>query len=126
MKLFEDILWKVKCPTDIEVIAAHFVDNYVPENHFRTLDFSAAFIPWQDPWFAYRRMLGSIYGIAACYKPPDDSPSKPGWNRKLRNKHPNLHTDELVEKVFLEVLAILKELDNQTTRPNHTNAVRQA
>lgn len=109
MKLFKNILWTFHCPTDVDTIAAHFVAIHVPKQEAGELDFTTAFTPWQDPWFAYRRMLGSIYGISACYKAPDDSPSKPGWNRKLWKKHSDLTTDELVEKVFIEVLNLLKK-----------------
>ena len=103
------LLWrKFRCPSSRSKIAQHFLDNYVLKDHLEDLDFDTAYDEFVDPWFAYRRRIGSIYGVAICYKPPDDSPSKMGWNRKLWRENPEHTPEELVELIFDEFLALLK------------------
>jgi|GEM_PF-5166087 len=113
MEFFENIIWRLKCPHSVDEIAEHFIANYIPTEYLGTYDFSGAFTDFQDPWFAYRRMLANIYGVSDCYKPPDDSPSQPSWNRKLRLRYPDLDPEGLVELVFTRMLDLLKAADNK-------------
>lgn len=116
MSLLEDFLWRFRCPEAIDAISDHFVTNYVPMEHSDEFDFTTAYVDWVDPWFAYRRMIGSIYGIVICYKPPDDSPTKRGWNRRIWEKHKELTPDALVEAIFDNVLERIKGIVAQTKK----------
>jgi hypothetical protein len=74
------------------------------------LQFESAYIEFEDPWFAYRRMIGSIYGITTCYKPPHGGVALRGWNHRLWRQYEEASPEALVEEVFDEVLRRLKQL----------------
>ncbi len=111
MALFKNILWKFRCPTSVDDIAANFVDAHISKEQKTKYDFDAAHIERADPWFAYRRRIAAIYGVASTYKPAENKPSKRGWNRGLWSKHENKTPDELVEAIFNTVLERLKRLN---------------
>lgn len=122
MAMLGNILWRFKCPKSVAEIARHFVDNYTPKDQIGKYDFETAYIDWEDPWFAHRRMIGSIYGVAVCYKPPDDSPTMRGWNRQLWKEHETLTPDELVETIFDMALERLKQLTVDAQQPAEQGA----
>ena len=80
--LVQSLLWRIRCPKAKDDIAKHFakrVSNWVEVSE---LDFTEAFADYQDPWFAWRRMISSVYGVAIGYRAPDEAPAKRGLEPK--------------------------------------------
>lgn len=110
MTMLRNILWRFKCPKSVADIARHFVDTYIPNDQIATHDFETAYTDFIDPWFAYRRRIGFIYGVANNYRPPDNSTVARGWNHKLWKSHETLTPDELVETIFSTALERLQQI----------------
>ncbi len=121
MGIIENFIWRFTCPKSVDSIAVHFVRNHVPREHIDNLDFDSASIEWQDPWFAYRRRIGSIYGVVISYRPPDDSPTRRGWNRRLWRSHEGLSPDDLVERIFESVLTRLRAKARKPAEQMHAS-----
>ena len=126
MALLGNILWRFRCPVSIDGIATDFVDTRIPQDQIAKHDFRTAHVEWEDPWLAYRRRIGSIYGVAVCYKPPNDTPSKRGWNRRLWRNHENLTPDELVETIFDTALERLKRINEEIKQTAEQDAAGQS
>lgn len=113
MALLGNIMWRLKCPQSIDDIAKHFVDTHIPNEQIGKHNFSTAYIDLHDPWFAYRRRIAFIYGVAVCYKSSNGEPAKRGWNRSLWRNHKILAPDELVEVIFDATLEHLKRITEE-------------
>ena len=115
MPMLKDILWKLNCPNSIEAIAEHFVTNHISIEQIENLDFSTVKDEYRDPWFAYKRRIGSIYGITKCYKSPDGLETSPGWNRRIFRKYKTISPDNLIESIFIETYNRLKKIRSKIT-----------
>lgn len=100
MHLIRQLFWRFQCPTDIDAVADDFVSWILPSIDLATLDFSTAFESCRDPWFAWRRMIATRYGVATSYKPPDGGPVSRYWNRELWKKYRDQTPEGLVDAIF--------------------------
>lgn len=121
MHAIRQILWRFRCPSDIDAVADDFVSWILPHIDLSSLDFGTAFEDNRDPWFAWRRMIAARYGIASNYKAPDGSPARRYWNRALWTKYGGEYPEGLVDVIFGKVFCRLK---NEATRRN-TNPAEQ-
>jgi hypothetical protein len=102
-----EFYWRCTCPGTIESIADDFINNHLlPLKGIRSLDFSK--IDDGDPWFAWRRRISAIYGVATTYRDPRGKSPKPGWNRRLWRNTPDLAPEQLVERIFDTAIARLR------------------
>ena len=111
-----EVHWRLTCPDTIEKIAVDFIEKRLPRHDvLRSLDFSK--IDDGDPWLAWRRRINSIYGVGTCFQHPRGGVAKQGWNQRLWLNAPNLHPEELVERIFDTIIVFLKEsLETVSTR----------
>lgn len=107
MQLIRNFIWRLRCPDDVDSIAADFVASVLHRTDPSSLDFESAFKDHIDPWFAWRRMIATRYGIAANYQSPNGTEAKYGWNKRLWKKHQNLSPEELVDIISHKVVDIL-------------------
>ena len=91
--------WRRKCPETIEQIAEDFVDNHCPPIDEMSLSLFDR-IHDGDPWFAWRRRISTIYGIAEEFADPRNRPQRGGWNRRLWKQYDSYLPDDLVEIAF--------------------------
>lgn len=108
MALLKTVHWRFRCPKQIDGVAKDFVEWISRDIDPSNLDFDSAFVEFHDPWFAWRRMIATRYGIASNYRSPNGVPAKPAWNRKLRKRNSDLTPEQLVERVFERVVVRLR------------------
>lgn len=107
--------WRKVCPDTLEAIADDFIAKHLPDcSVCQALDFNR--IDDGDPWFAWRRRVAAIYGVATCYQHPRGDVARPGWNRSLWQHHPNTSPEQLVDRIFEQIIQQLRTANERSTR----------
>lgn len=119
-----NFFWRRYCPYTIREIATDFLDNHCPPLCAMNIDPDFQ-VGDRDPWFAWRRRIASIYGIAINYAAPQNDHQKRGWNKKLWSQYEACSPDELVDRVFTKTIELLRDRlrqtsnDQQKSQPSH-------
>lgn len=100
--------WRLTCPNTLEAIAQDFIENHLPNREeLNSLNFEQ--VDNRDPWFAWRRRICTIYGVATSYKHPNGKLARPSWNHRLWSNVPDLDPEVLVDRIFDIVIARLRD-----------------
>ena len=123
------VAWLRRCvpqstPHTVESIASHFVEKHLPSGaSLDAVDAArVADVYDSDPWFAWRRRICALYGVATCYCDPRGTVAKRGWNRRLWANHGDVEPERLVELIFDVVIELLQ---NAATRPDMARTGRE-